>query len=216
MIFDLDGTLGDTFPVIFPAYRQALKKHIGRIFTDEEIMAEFGPSEVGVFQRLAPQCWQECLQDYLEIYTRLSPSATKSYEGIGEMLSTLSEWGVRMAVVTGKGYESAILSLRDLGIMDYFDAVEGGSVHGVVKPACMQKVLKKWGFAPPQAAYLGDAAMDMVNAKEVGVLPLAAAWGDIADVTGLIQQTPAAIFYKVNEFTRWIKTTIERKNGHRR
>jgi len=214
IIFDLDGTLGDTFPVIFPAYRQALQKFTGRIYTDEEIMAEFGPSEVGVFQHLTPQHWQECLRDYLEIYKRLSPLETKSYEGIGEMLATLSDWGLRMAVVTGKGYDSAILSLCDLGIMEYFDFVEGGSMHGVVKPACMQKVLKQWGYTPPQAAYLGDAAMDIINAKEVGVLPLGAAWGDIADVEGLKQQTPMAIFYQVGDFTQWIKTNIARKNGH--
>lgn len=215
IIFDLDGTLGDTFPVIFPAYRQALKKYTGRIFSDQEIMAKFGPSEVGVFQQLTPQHWQECLRDYLEIYRRMSPSETKSYPGIDDMLSTLTEWGVKMAVVTGKGYETAVISLEDLGIIHYFDAVEGGSDYGVVKPACMQKVLNHWGYAPQQAAYVGDAALDMDNAKEVGVLPLAAAWGDIADVEGMKRHKPAEIFYQVDEFIYWIKTNISKQNGRR-
>jgi len=43
MIFDLDGTLTDTFPVCFVAFREALQAFTGRSYTDEEIVARFGP-----------------------------------------------------------------------------------------------------------------------------------------------------------------------------
>jgi len=68
MIFDLDGTLGDTLPVCFAAFRRALRGFSNRPYTDEEIAALFGPSEEGMIRQLVPDQWQACLKAYLVAY----------------------------------------------------------------------------------------------------------------------------------------------------
>ena len=55
VIFDLDGTLGDTLPACFVAFRRALEGFSAREYTDAEIAALFGPSEEGMIQRLVPE-----------------------------------------------------------------------------------------------------------------------------------------------------------------
>jgi len=54
IIFDLDGTLADTLPVCFDAYRLAFAKYVGHEWTDDQISALFGPSEEGVIRQVVP------------------------------------------------------------------------------------------------------------------------------------------------------------------
>jgi pyrophosphatase PpaX len=68
IIFDLDGTLADTLPVCFDAYRLAFAKYVARAWTDDQISALFGPSEEGVIRQVVPTRAEECLEDYLRHY----------------------------------------------------------------------------------------------------------------------------------------------------
>ena len=54
VIFDLDGTLGDTLPVCYRAFARVLGRRLGRPFSDTEIHSMFGPSEEGILARLCP------------------------------------------------------------------------------------------------------------------------------------------------------------------
>jgi beta-phosphoglucomutase-like phosphatase (HAD superfamily) len=47
-IFDLDGTLVDTLPVCFAAFRRAFERLGGPPHSDDAIRALFGPSEEGM------------------------------------------------------------------------------------------------------------------------------------------------------------------------
>ena len=53
-IFDLDGTIADTFAICFATFRNALACVQGPSMTDAEIQALFGPSEDGMFERVVP------------------------------------------------------------------------------------------------------------------------------------------------------------------
>jgi len=44
-IFDIDGTLTSTNQLIFDSFNFIAKKYLNRAFTDEEIVAMFGPAE---------------------------------------------------------------------------------------------------------------------------------------------------------------------------
>lgn len=206
IIFDLDGTLGNTFPVIFPAFRYALEKIMGRSYSDQELTATFGPTEEGIFQRLAPDLWQECLQVYMEKYKQLSPMNTQRFPGIEQALQALKQRKILLAVVTGKSLTSALISLEDLGFSGYFDIVKGGSDAGSIKAACMHEVLEIWNLPSQQVAYIGDVASDMHYAKEVGLIPLGAAWYEQVDYDSLKGEHPLAVFRSVKDFICWIES----------
>lgn len=128
-IFDLDGTLGDTLPVCFAAFRETFRFYLGRDYSDREIRAMFGPTEEGILQKLLAEHWEEGLRHYLDAYREAHALCAEPFPGMREALDLLRANNVRLAVVTGKGPRSAELSLEALGLVDAFDMVEIGRAH---------------------------------------------------------------------------------------
>lgn len=213
VIFDLDGTLGDTLPVCFAAFRRALEGFSGRHYTDGEIAGLFGPSEEGMIQRMVPDRWQACLEAYLAAYEEESARTARLFPGIETALRLLERRGVALAIVTGKGARSAAISVRHLGLAEFFDVVETGSPDGSVKPLAIQRVLAKWGAPPNQVAYVGDAPADIQAAREAGVIPLGAAWAATSDADTLSALFPRETFRSVESFIRWIEKNVEPRSG---
>jgi HAD superfamily hydrolase (TIGR01549 family) len=205
IIFDLDGTLGDTLPACFVAFRRAMKDFSARAYTDDEIARLFGPSEEGIIQRLVPDRWEPCLRAYLAAYQESLPEYARPIPGMKDALLRLRTRGMKLALVTGKGPHSADMTLKHLDLADSFDAMEAGSPEGSVKPAAIRRVLARWGTAPHRVAYVGDAPSDMEAAREAGVIPLAAAWLPTTNVQALRAFLPAATFPTLQHFIRWIE-----------
>ncbi len=203
IIFDLDGTLADTLPVCFTAFRHAFLKYLNVNFTDEEISAHFGLNEEGIIRKLVPSEWQACLQIYLHEYEKAHIICDRPFPGIETILKYCQDKNIALGIVTGKGKNSAVISLRYLGLEDYFKIVETGSADGGIKPLGIESILEKWNIAPSEVAYVGDSPSDMMDAKEVGVVPLAAAWAESASFERLEAMAPWAIFPTVNNFLDW-------------
>jgi phosphoglycolate phosphatase-like HAD superfamily hydrolase len=204
VIFDLDGTLGDTLPVCFAAFRATFAHYLGRRFEDHEIRALFGPSEEGVLRRALPAQWEEALEMYLREYERAHRECTEPFPGLVAVLDALRGRGLRLAVVTAKGRRSAEISARALRLGDYFECMETGSEQGVVKGDRIRAVLQRWGLPPARVAYVGDAPSDVVVARQEGLVPLAAAWAATTDVARLTEYEPAALFPTVASFAAWL------------
>jgi phosphoglycolate phosphatase len=209
MIFDLDGTLTDTFAVCFTAFRETIRAVTGHSATDDEIYAHFGPSEEGMFQRWVPERWEECLRLYLAAYEREHRRTGRTFPGIETALGLLRERGIPLAVVTGKGPHSAAISLTQLGLLPYFDCIETGSPEGSVKVRCIERVLSRWRVTPDRVAYLGDVVSDIEASRAVGAIPLAAAWEERSDAGALRALKPLAVFDAVPQFIQWIEATVE-------
>lgn len=206
IIFDLDGTLADTLPACFAAFRRALAACGHRPMADAEVMEYFGPSEEGIFQRLAPTAWPAYLKAYLDVYEEEQRRSARMFPGMETALERLRALGVRMAIVTGKGRESAAISIRLFALERFLDGWEPGGPSGNVKPAAIATVLTRWGIPPGRVAYLGDTPEDVQAARTAGLLPLSAAWDGRADSARLQAASPAAIFPAVEDFRRWIET----------
>jgi HAD superfamily hydrolase (TIGR01549 family) len=204
MIWDLDGTLADTLPVCIAAIRHALAVPTGRRYSDAEIATLFGVTEAGMIRRVVPDAWREAERVFLAEYERLHDSALTVFPGIEETLRALRGRGIRLAIVTGKGQESAGISVRHLGLAPYFEHVEVGSPDAPIKPHSIRLILDAWDMAPADCAYVGDTPYDMVAAAEVGLIPLGAAWATTATVSKNTLPHPAAVFKRVEEVLRWL------------
>jgi pyrophosphatase PpaX len=203
IIFDLDGTLGDTVPVCIQAFQRTFHHYLGYLLTSQDIIAMFGPSEEGMLQRQLPQTWPQALDMYLEEYARAHATCREPFPGILPLLTTLQGRGVRLGIVTGKGLRSASISAHALGLDVYFDGIEAGAAAGPVKPAGIRTLLTRWAVAPEEVAYVGDAPYDIDAAKHAGVIAVAAAWAASADVAALAARQPHALFRSVAEFATW-------------
>jgi pyrophosphatase PpaX len=204
VIFDFDGTLADTIPMVIAAFNHALR-HAGlREHTDEEIFAMFGPDEVGILQNLIGEGWEDIYAIYLAAYEREHTGTTDVFPGIQPVLDLLVERGVQLAIVTGKGADAAAISVPRLGLDRYFTIVEAGSAKGPAKPAAIRGILDRWQLPPDAVAYVGDAAQDMRDARETGLVALGAAWAASTPLDALRAERPDALFLSVEEFSDWL------------
>jgi phosphoglycolate phosphatase-like HAD superfamily hydrolase len=203
-IFDLDGTLADTLPACYAAFRAACEGLGGPTYTNEQIRGLFGPSEEGMLQRAMPERWQEGLTILLDEYRRHLASCSGVFPSITAALQLLRERGTPLALVTGKGPSTTRMSLTHFGLDGVFDAVEVGSPQGVVKAAAIARVVEGWGVAARDVIYVGDAVADMEAAREAGVLPIAAAWAPSAIAHELAAAEPHALFTDAGAFWSWL------------
>ena len=89
VLFDLDGTIGNTLPLCIAAFRESIEPLAARALTDEEIVATFGPSEEGTIALLLPEKQAEGLKQYLLRYEELHCRWPSPFEGIPEILFDL-------------------------------------------------------------------------------------------------------------------------------
>lgn len=210
VMFDLDGTLVDTLPVCYLAFRRALEGAGAPALTDAEIHALFGPSEEGMLQRVLPRDWERALPSYFAAYEQLLPMCPAVIPELSAALAMLRARGVRTALVTGKSRVTALMSVRHFGLDDAFDALEPGSPQGVVKAAAIGRLLDGWRVAPERAIYVGDGAADMVAARERGVMAVGAAWAQGARTSELQTAGAHLIFSDAAVFLGW----LDRQTGH--
>ena len=204
IMFDLDGTLGETLPVCLAALRTTFRRFFERDWSYEELLSHFGPTEEGVIKRLLPERAEQCLEAYYDEYKKAHNLCPAPFPGMENALRLLRKKGVFMAIVTAKGPRTAALSLEILKLNSYFDAVEHGFEDGNKKTISIKNVLARWKILPGLVAYIGDRPSDIQAAKMTGLVPLAAAWAESADIRLLLEESPHALFSTVEEFTRWI------------
>jgi HAD superfamily hydrolase (TIGR01549 family) len=209
VIFDLDGTIGDTLPLCIKAFRHSIEPLIGRSVSDAEIIATFGPSEEGTIMALAPDHYDKGVADYLQHYETFHDMCPMPFEGIADLLQTLKGKDVRIAMVTGKGKYSTAISLKQFGFENYFEFIETGMPSGPRKPEGIQLVLDHFSdLVKEEIIYVGDAPSDITASRKVGIPVIAAAWAETTEAEKLKELYPDEIFYTISDFAIWLNSRI--------
>ncbi|NLH42357.1 MAG: HAD family hydrolase [Planctomycetes bacterium] len=206
VLFDLDGTLGDTLPLCMAAFREAIEPLAGRRLSDEQIVAAFGPSEEGTVAMLLPDRKDEALLRYLERYEALHGCCPEPFPGVREILDYLKSRRVCVGLVTGKGPRSAAMTLARFGLGDCFDVVKTGEASGPVKDRRIEEVIAE--FSPPRedVLYVGDSPSDVTACRQCGIRIAAAAWSPTADVEALRAMRPDHLFTSIPPFFAFLKS----------
>lgn len=208
-IFDLDGTLINSLPVVRASLNTTLLKFSGRVYTSQELTSLFGPTEEGIFKTLFPDSWREVLEFYLTEYDRIHLPYAKPFSGIIEALALLHERKIKLALVSGKGPGSMEISLNHSGLKQFFEVIITGSEQRASKPEHIRQVLALWDFPPEEVVYIGDIAYDVQAAREVGVLPISALWAETVQVQKVLAMNPAYSFDNVESFIQWIREMVD-------
>ncbi len=209
VLFDFDGTLGNTLSLCLRAAHLALEPLLGRAVTDEEILASFGPSEEGAIRKIVPpEIYQRSLDAYVRMCRELLPDYPELFPGVREILLNLKQRGFILGVVTGRGRITCDDALQFYGIFDWFDQIETGVESGPSKPACLNRIMAHFNLKPEEAVYVGDSPCDIQACREVGISVLAAAWAPTTDVGKLIAESPDALFHTVQELNVWLDKNL--------
>ena len=205
VIFDLDGTLADTLPLCIQAFRQSVEPLINRPISDAEIIATFGPSEEGTIMALAPNHYDKGVSDYLYYYENLHQMCPVPFDGMKDILETLKNKGIRIAMVTGKGKRSTDISLKHFELTHFFKIIETGSPKGARKAEGIQLILDGLtNIRKDEVIYVGDSPGDIIASRKVGIPVVAAAWADTVEPEKLQELTPDELFYTIKDFSHWL------------
>ncbi len=209
VIFDLDGTIANTIPLVLKAFRLAVEPLVHKDLSDQEIMDTFGPTEEGSVKKLAPDNYKKGTADFLEYYESFHDMCPEPFEGIPDLLKTLKSKNVRIALATGKGKPSNDISLRCFKLTDSFDRVETGSVDGSRKPEAIQHILDSFpDITKEEVIYVGDSPGDIKDSRKAGVAVVAAAWAESADANKLKALHPDELFTSIPDFSDWLYQKI--------
>ena len=200
LLFDLDGTIGNTLPLCIEAFRKAIEPLANKSLSDAEIIAQFGPSEEGTIKALIPDHFTEGVEKYIEFYKERHSNWPKPFEGIVETLHHLKEKGCYIGLVTGKGLRSTQITLETYNLADFFDCIKTGSIRGPVKKERIEEVISETQFDRSEILYAGDAPSDIIASKACGIKVVAAAWAPTSDFHNLLSMQPDYIFDTIQGF----------------
>ena len=165
VLFDLDGTLADTIPLIIASYRHAFREVMGREVEDRAARSWIG---------------RPLLAALLEEWNLANTARLiRAYDGVPELLDALRDAGVRTAVVTSKRRETADLALRHVGIADRIEVVAGleDTTEHKPHPAPLLQGAQVLRVEPASCVYVGDATVDILAARAAGMASVGVTWG---------------------------------------
>jgi phosphoglycolate phosphatase len=173
VLFDLDGTLVDSLPLITAAVVETLGRH-GFHFEPSTVGRVVGPPMPVMLQQLTgvtPPEAHALYEEYLVCYLERHAPRTQPLEGAAELLDALTAARVPFALVTNKESRGAEALLAAVGWQDRFAAVVGTDAATRVKPdpAHAFEAAARLGLTPAEVAYLGDLDVDMQCATGAGV-----------------------------------------------
>ena len=178
VIFDLDGTLADTEPLVIGCMLETISA-AGLPVTEQRLLEFIGPPlplMLHQMYEISEDDAQRIYRDYLRRYAGDYLPRTRPLPGAGELLDALRDAGVPLALVTNKREDAGRKSIEVLGWTERFIAIVGANTAAAAKPdpAPIRHALGFLGADPSEAAIVGDTESDMGAARNAG---LAAAIG---------------------------------------
>lgn len=194
VLFDLDGTLIDSYPGIRASFFHIVEKHQLKLdIPKEDILKYVGLPLEKIMLKIAgnESKARELMADYRAHNKEILPEVP-FFPGCVEALEHLYHHKIAIGVVTSKSRDSAIISLEKHHLLDKLSIFIGKEDvhHHKPHPEPLQLALQKLAILPQQAAYLGDTILDIQCAKQAGCLDIAAMWGTY-DRAGLLAENPS-------------------------
>lgn len=196
VLFDLDGTVIDTGPLIAESFRHAVRTVLGKTIDDEEMLAYVGGWSLREQMcRLAPDRARELVEAY-RAYNEPRHAGLEFCAGMHELLVELRAEGVRLGLATAKRRSTVEIAFRYLpqleGLFDAIVCAEDTERHKP-DPAPLLLALSRLGGEPEKAAYVGDSPFDVEAAQAAGLRSIAVSWGGIHDQERLRLAGPDAL-----------------------
>lgn len=190
VIFDFDGTLANTVPVIVRTARTVLARHG---LTDDDmgdLTRLVGPPFPQAYSLVYGFSEDEAAQitaEYRAIYRTIGPEAWPLFDGVAGLLRRLRAAGRLTAVASSKQMPMVRTALADNKITDLFDLALGKSSDAEGdKIALIARTLRELGVSADDAVMVGDRHHDVEAAAACGVPCVGVSYGGTGTVEELM------------------------------
>ncbi|MEY4938379.1 MAG: hypothetical protein RIQ93_114 [Verrucomicrobiota bacterium] len=170
VVFDLDGTLIDSLPVVLRAIAFALEPYGSR--PTAEIFGHLGgPPERFLLTLLSdpkdlPDALDRMLRFHGEHWNTIQP-----FDGVRGFLEQLRAAEVAMAIWTGRDRDSTGRLMSQLGLTPFFATVLCGDDLATHKPdpEGLREIMRRLRVTANETVFVGDADVDVFGGVACGV-----------------------------------------------
>jgi phosphoglycolate phosphatase len=173
VLFDLDGTLVDSYTALAEAVNYARRQHGLDELSAARIRDFVGDGLERMLQRAferddVPRSARVAFENR---YDEICCEESKVLADVEVTLEELQKLGVEMAVCTNKPTSFSKKILSFLNLAPYFRAIVGPDVAGARKPDARHvlRTLESTGCEPSEALFVGDMPIDVHAARASGI-----------------------------------------------
>lgn len=182
LLFDLDGTLLDTYDIVLASMEYTLNEVAGLGLTEAQLMAGVGTplrDQMLGFSSGDEAKAEEWLRIYREHNVAVHDAQIRAFPDTRAALERFREAGLPMALVTSKRHGLAVHGLEMSGIAEFFPVVIGPDDWPEHKPepGPVRRGAELLGLSPDECLYIGDSPFDMQAGNGAGCTTVAALWG---------------------------------------
>lgn len=181
LLFDLDGTLLDTYDLILDSMRYTTEEVLGEVIPAERLMEKVGQPLAIIMADFAND--EAILTRLLEVYRdhnyKVHDEKIEIFPGTYAMLEALSDQGYGLGVVTSKKRRPTLQGLSHFGIERYFSCIVCSDDLDTHKPdpAPVIHAARLLGMDAPECCFVGDSPFDMQAGRRAEAVTVAALWG---------------------------------------
>jgi phosphoglycolate phosphatase len=172
VLFDFDGTLGDSYPAITASVNHVRALHHLPPFSVEEVRPHVGRGPAYLLRAtVGPESSDDDVAAYRAHHPSVMREGTRLLPGVETALRALKEAGMLLGVCSNKpvAFTRELLAYFNVGTL--FDAVLGPEDVARPKPApdMLLAALARLAVSPDEALYIGDMVVDIDTARAAGV-----------------------------------------------
>lgn len=173
LIFDLDGTLVDSYAALTDALNFARASTGMGVLPQEIVKSYVGEGVEILLQRAfeASEIDQSLRGLFEQRYDEICCERSTLLDEVADTLGHLSALGVRMTVCTNKPTTFSTKILQHLGIAGHFRAVVGPDLAGIRKPDArhVRRAIDPLECPPTDVLFVGDMPIDVEAARNSGL-----------------------------------------------
>jgi len=209
LIFDLDGTLIDSYDAIYIGLVEVFN-HFGVPPLPHHQLGEYlgGSLEEILRPFLLPHQMEEAKTVFRSKYRDIYLDKTSLLEGVGEVIEELSRRSIRLAVASNKSGKFCRKLLSQLGIDRFFTTIMGvrDGLRPKPFPDMVNAIVLDLGLHPNEIVMVGDTAEDIVAGKTAGVDVYALSNG-YHPLERLISERPRRILRELRDLPRALRAS---------
>jgi pyrophosphatase PpaX len=202
VLFDLDGTLIDSGPIILASMQHAVKSVLGREIPAEELAVAIGGQGLISQMRALDATRVEELVEAYRVHNDPLHDTLQAFEGMLDVLPRFRGEGRKLGIVTSKRHRTVALALeRFPWLVEYFDTVVAydDTERHKPDPDPVLAGIERLGGQPATSAYVGDSPFDITAAKSAGAYAVGVTWGGIHDAARLLEAGPDVLVHAPEE-----------------
>ena len=180
VLFDLDGTLVDSYAALTDAVNFALRQHGLEELPPETIRSYVGEGlELLLLRAFDGDVPETATNAFEARYDEICCEQSRILSDVEATLSALAGLDVAMAVCTNKPTAFSRKILEFLNLASFFQAIVGPDLAGARKPQARHVLhtLEATKCAPDEALFVGDMPIDVEAAHNSGIAAAVVATG---------------------------------------